>query len=289
MQVQKKSHIGILLLLASIGFITVIDTGAKYMTADLHSLQLVWGYFLGIFATLCVLAAARGRRLPRQLITRRPLMHIGRVGLLVISISMLFLALRYMSLADATAINFTAPLFIILLAIPILGERVDKARWLAVIAGLVGVLIVGRPGSGLASWVSVLPLLGALSFAAFQIITRLLAATETTFATLFYTGLFGFLWSSLALPFVWQTPEAWHWLAFLVQGALGVAAHLCMIKAFELAEASLLAPFNYSKLVWAAITGYLVFGDIPTLNTLAGAAVIAGAGLFVMLQERRNS
>ena len=280
---------GILLMLASIGFITVIDTGAKYMTADLPALQLVWGYFFGIFASLCILAAAKGRRLPRQLATRRPLLHLGRVGLLVISISLLFVALTYMSLADATAISFTSPLFITLLAIPILGEKVDKVRWLAVLGGLCGVLVVVRPGSGLASWVSLLPLFGALAFAAFQIATRLLAATENTFATLFYTGLFGLLWSSLALPFVWVSPQPWHWLAFLLQGALGVAAHLCMIKAFAVAEASLLAPFNYSKLIWAAAAGYLVFDAIPTLNTLAGAAIIALAGLFVMLHERRGA
>ena len=298
MQEQKKTHIGILLLLASIGFITVIDTGAKYMTSDLPALQLVWGYFFGIFASLCLLALGKlalgglalgcGRRLCRQLSTRRPLLHLGRVGLLVASISLLFLALTHMSLADATAISFTSPLFITLLAIPILGEKVGKARWLAVLGGLCGVLVVVRPGSGLASWVSLLPLLGAVAFAAFQIVTRLLARTETTYATLFYTGLFGLIWSSLTLPLVWVTPQPWHWLAFLVQGALGVGAHLCLIKAFKLAEASLLAPFNYSKIIWAAAAGYLVFGNIPTLNTLAGAAIIALAGLFVMLHERRS-
>jgi drug/metabolite transporter (DMT)-like permease len=194
-----------------------------------------------------------------------------------------------MSLADATAISFTSPLFITLLAIPILGERVDKARWLAVFAGLCGVLVVVRPGSGLASWISVLPLLGAIAFAGFQIITRLMASTENTFATLFYTGAGGLAWSTLALPFIWVGLDPWHWLFFLVQGALGVGAHLCMIKAFSLAEASLLAPFNYSKIIWAAATGYLIFGDVPSLNTLAGAAIIALAGLFIMLHERRNN
>ncbi len=287
-QEQKKTHIGILFLLAAIGFITVVDTGAKYMTAELPPLELVWGYFFGIFAGLCVLAMAKGSRLPRQLATRRLPLHIGRAGLLILSISLLFQGLKYMSLADATAISFTSPLFITLLAVPILGERVDKGRWLAVLGGLCGVLVVVRPGSGLASWISLLPLAGAVSFAAFQIVTRLLASTEDTFATLFYTGLFGLAWSSLALPFVWVTPEPWYWLAFLMQGALGVAAHLCMIKAFKEAEASLLAPFNYSKIVWVAAAGYLVFDDVPSLNTLAGAGIICLAGLFVMLHERRR-
>jgi drug/metabolite transporter (DMT)-like permease len=288
-QAQKNIQAGILFLLGAIGFITVVDTAAKYMTADLPPLELVWGYFLGIFVCLLGLAASKGGSLPRLLTTRRPLLHLGRTGLLVLSISLLFVALKYMSLADATAISFTSPLFITLLAIPILGERVDRARWLAVIAGLVGVLVIVRPGSGLASWISMLPLLGAVSFAAFQIVTRMLASTENTFATLFYTGAGGLAWSSLALPFIWVTPEPKYLLAFMIQGALGVGAHLCMIKAFALAEASLLAPFNYSKLIWAAATGYIVFGDIPSLNTLVGATIIALAGLFMMLHERRQN
>ncbi|MDA1100494.1 MAG: DMT family transporter [Proteobacteria bacterium] len=288
-QEQKRTQAGILFLLGAIGFITVVDTAAKYMTAALPPLELVWGYFLGIFVCLVGLGASKGGRLPRLLTTRRPLLHFGRSGLLVLSISLLFVALKYMSLADATAISFTSPLFITLLAIPILGERVDRARWLAVFAGLCGVLVVVRPGSGLATWISLLPLLGALSFAGFQISTRLLANTETTFAILFYTGAGGLAWSSLALPFVWSMPEPVYWLVFLIQGALGVGAHLCMIKAFELAEASLLAPFNYSKIIWAAAAGYLVFGDRPSLNTIAGAMIIALAGLFMMLHERRNN
>ena len=285
---EKKTHIGILLFLAALGFITIIDTGAKYMTADLPPLVLVWGYFLGIFASVCVLALTKGSHLPQEISSRRLVLHFGRAGLLVASISFAFIALRFMTLADVTAISFTAPLFITVLAVLFLGEKVDRARWLAVLVGLAGVLIVVRPGSGLLSWGSLLPLLTALTFAGFQIVTRLIATTENTFATLFYTGLFGLIWSSLALPFVWQSPHTWHWLAFLIQGALGVAAHLCMIKAFSLAEASLLAPFNYSKLIWATVAGYIVFGNVPTWNTLAGASVIALAGLFIMMHERRK-
>jgi drug/metabolite transporter (DMT)-like permease len=288
-QDQNKTQAGILFLLGSIGFITVVDTAAKYMTTSLPPVELVWGYFLGIFTCLLGYSATKGRRLPRLLATKRPWLHFGRVGLLVLSISLLFIALRYMTLADATAISFTSPLFITILAIPILGEKVGKARWFAVLGGLCGVLIIVRPGSGLASWISLLPLFGAVAFAGFQIATRLLSSTESTFATLFYTGAFGLLWSSLALPFIWVTPDPWHMLVFMIQGVLGMGAHLCMIRAFTLAEASLLAPFNYSKIIWASATGYLVFGNIPTINTLVGAGVIALAGVFIMLRERRNA
>ena len=287
-QEQKQMHIGILLFLAALGFITIIDTGAKYMTADLPPLELVWGYFLGIFVSVCGLSLTKGSHFLQEISSHRLILHFGRAGLLVASISSAFIALQFMTLADVTAISFTTPLFITLLAVPFLGEKVDRIRRLAVLVGLAGVLIVVRPGSGLLSWGSLLPLLTAMTFAGFQIVTRLIAKTEKVFATLFYTGFFGLIWSSLALPFVWQSPLTWHWLAFLMQGVLGVAAHLCMIKAFSLAEASLLAPFNYSKILWAVLAGYLVFGNVPTWNTLAGAAIIALAGLLIMMNERRK-
>ena len=124
-QEQKKTHIGILLFLAALGFITVIDTGAKYMTADLPPLVLVWGYFLGIFASVCVLALTKVSHLPQEISSRRLVLQFGRAGLLVASISFAFIALRFMTLADITAISFTAPLFITVLAVPFLGEKVD--------------------------------------------------------------------------------------------------------------------------------------------------------------------
>ena len=252
-QEQNKTHTGILFLLASIGFITVIDTTAKYMSPSLPAMEVVWGYFLGIFICVTAMAACRAGRLPRLLATRRPLLQLLRAGLLVLAVSLLFLALQYMTLADATAISFTSPLFVILLAIPILGERVDRARWLAVFAGLCGVLVIVRPGSGLASWVSLLPLLGAASFGGFQIATRLLASTESNFTTLFYTGAGGVLWSTFFLPFFWVTPELWHWFTFLVLGILGVVAHLFMIKAFEHADETLLGERGVAERVAGAV------------------------------------
>ena len=273
--------------MASIGFITVVDTIAKYLTAELHALQLVWGYFLGIAVLLGGYAAlTRDRQHP--LTTRRLPTQLLRAGLLVTSIGALFVGLTYLPIADATAISFMSPLFITVLSVPLLGERVGPHRWAAVVIGLAGVLIIVRPGGGIAHWAAAMPLISAVAFAGYQIATRLLAATEFTFTTLFYTGIGGFIWISLAVPFVWVWPTPTQWGIFLGLGALGVAAHLCLIRAFALAQASLLAPFNYTKLIWAAVLGYLVFGDVPSLNTLAGSAVIIASGLYVVWRERRQ-
>ena len=278
---------GILLLMLSIGIITVVDTIAKYLTVELHALQLVWGYFLGIAICLVGYLALAGGDRQQPLTTRRLPTQLLRAGLLVASIAALFVGLTYLPIADATAISFMSPLFITVLSVPLLGERVGPHRWAAVVIGLIGVLVIVRPGGGIAHWAAAMPLISAVAFAGYQIATRLLAATEFTFTTLFYTGVGGFFWISLAVPFVWTWPTPAQWGIFLGLGALGVAAHLCLIRAFALAQASLLAPFNYTKLIWAALLGYLVFGDVPSLNTLAGSAVIIASGLYVIWREQQ--
>lgn len=287
MAVQASPRLGMLLFLASIGFITVVDTTAKHLAGEFHALQIVWGYFFGIslYVALYALGVARRASLLR---TTRPWLQVARSVLLVFSITALFVGLAYLPIAEATVIGFTAPLFIVALAGPILGERVGLHRWLAVLIGLAGVLVIVRPGGGIAHWAAAMPLVGAAAFALYQLATRVLARTETTATTLCYTAGGGLFWTSLLVPFVWVSPAPLHWLAFLFIGALGAAAHLCLIKAFEMAQASLLAPLNYSKLIWATLAGFVVFGDLPSLNTAAGSALIVASGLYVLLRERHR-
>jgi drug/metabolite transporter (DMT)-like permease len=211
-----------------------------------------------------------------------------RPAFLAASITSLFLGLTYLPIAEATTIGFTAPLFITALSGPILREKVGIHRWLAVVIGLVGVLVIVRPGGGLWHWASLMPFVGAIFFAVFQIITRLLSKTEKTNTTLFYTGLGGFFWTSIIVPFVWVTPSLLHWMVFLLTGAMGAAAHLCMISAFNRAEASLLAPFNYTKLLWVSVLGFLIFDDIPSFNMWAGATIIVTAGFYILYRERNT-
>lgn len=288
MNLARLPVIGIAFLIASNGLTASVDGVAKLLTADLHSLQIVWGYCAVIFALLLVFALGRRTPLRRTLATRRRGTHFLRAGMLVATISALFWGLAYIPLADATAIAFMAPLFVTTLSGPMLGERIGAHRWVAVAAGFVGVVLIVRPQGGGLQWAVLLPLVSALFFALFQIMTRRLAATESTFTTLFYTGLGGMVWSSLLVPFVWRPMTATHLLVFAGIGALGVGAHLCMIRAFTAAEASLLAPFNYVKLVWAVAIGYLLFADVPGPAVLTGAAVIVASGLYVLVREGRD-
>ena len=278
----------ILLLMAAIGLISVIDTICKYFTAELHAVELVWGYFVGIFFALCLYFIVRRETLGALMRSERMLLQWGRPAFLVASIVSLFVGLTYLPIAEATAIGFMAPLFITALSVPILKERVGRHRWLAVVAGLIGVMIVVRPGGGVWHWAAAMPLIGAFFFAIYQLTTRLLAVSERNETTLFYTGLGGLVWISLIVPFFWVTPSAVHWLVFIGTGAMGALAHLCLIRAFELAQASLLAPFNYTKLIWVAMLGYAFFGDAPSLNMYAGSGVIIVAGIYVLYRETRQ-
>ncbi len=285
---SEKQHPlkGILFFMTAIFLISVVDTVCKVFTRDLHSIQLVWGYFVGINLSLWVFFLFKKKKLSKLRTTERLLLQIIRPAFLVWAISSLFIGLTYLPIAEATAIGFVTPLFITALAVPILKEKVDIHRWSAVGIGLVGVIVIIRPGGDLWHFASVMPLLGALFFALFQIMTRLLAATERTHTTLFYTGLGGLAWSSLIVPFVWTTPSVTHILVFVATGTMGAMAHLCMITAFDNAEASLLAPYNYTKLIWVAALGYLVFNDIPSLDMWLGTIIIVSAGFYVLYREK---
>ena len=277
---------GVLYFLSSIGLIALVDTTCKFYTDELHAVVLVWGYFVGITVFVMGYYVTRGQMV--LLKTEQPVIQIIRPGFLVLSISGLFLGLTYLPMAEATAIGFTGPLFIVALSVPMLGERVGWHRWLAVVVGLAGVLVIVRPDGTVWHWSAATTLLGAICFAIFQILTRRLAGQEKHQTTLIYTSLAGTFWVSLLAPFFWTPPSADHALMFLIIGAMGAAAHLCIIKAFAHAQASLLAPFNYSKLVWVIILGYLVFGDLPGLDTIVGSAIIVSSGLYVLYREGRE-
>ena len=282
----RHLHTGALFLVMSNGLTATVDAAAKYMSPSLHGVQVVWGYSLAITVLVLGYAAVRPEPLRRAFSTRRPLLQIGRGAMLFVTISMLFVALAHLPLADVIAISFAAPLIITLLAVPLLSERVGAHRIAAVVAGLAGVAIVMRPGAGVFEWAALLALASALFFSFFQITTRVLAATEAPFTTLLYTGIGTLACSSVAVPFFWAPISTFEIGVFAVIGALGVGAHVCMIRAYAFTQASFLAPFNYAKLLWAVALGYLVFAEVPQLNVIAGSAVIVASGLYVLYRER---
>jgi drug/metabolite transporter (DMT)-like permease len=264
---------------------TVMDTIAKSLSARYPVAQVIWARYFFQFALMLLLVPRIGTLgLVR---TTRLGTHVLRGLLLAFSTICMITAISMVPLADAYTITFIAPLLVTVFSIPLLGERVGWRRWSAVVAGFAGVLIVIRPGLGTPHWALLLPLLTAVGFALYQILTRKVSAVpgETAFAMLFHVAWIGSAIVSAAMPFVWQPVAPFDWLPMVAMGALGGLGHLILIRALTVESASLLAPFAYSQIVWALILGYLVFGDLPDLWMLAGATVIVASGLYVFYRE----
>lgn len=265
-------------------FFTAADAASKLLTADISAIQVIWlryGAFAAIMLALVWRAGGRSR-----LRTQRPTLQILR-GLGVTLSSILFtMGLQHLPIADATASSFIAPLFVTALSIPMLGETIGWRRWAATLIGLIGVVIVVRPGGSGFQGASLLPVASALSWAFAMIITRMMSRTESPLTTLTYSALIGFAIVSLAVPFVWQ-PLTWTFLLMgLFIGMTSTIGHWLLVTAFRHADASLLAPFSYLQLLWASMFGYLLFAVLPDLWTLVGAVIIAGSGLYTAHRER---
>lgn len=284
-----RPFVGIAFFVAANFLTAAVNAVTKYLSVEVHALQIAWGYFVAM--TVLVGGYAVVRRLsPREVLsTGRLGLQLVRAVLFVLTLWTLFVGLSYIPLADAVAIVFAAPLIITALSGPLLGERVGIHRWGAVLVGLGGIVLVIRPGGATMGWVVLLPLASAFAFALFQIVTRKLAGTESTFVTLFYSCAGASLLSTPVAIFVWTPLDTVQTAFLFLTGVLGAAAHFFTIRAFKVAQASFLAPFNYVRLIWAAMFGFVIFGDIPGVHVLAGSAIVITSGIYVMMRERHRT
>ena len=276
---------GILLMFIALGLFTLMDTIGKYLSRWYPVPGIVWARYAINLLMLLGFLAWRGEL--RYVRTARPAIQIAR-GLLLGSATVLyFTALSHLPLADASAIAFVLPLFVAVLAVPMLGERLHAPRLIAILVGLVGALVIVRPGSAAFTVYALLPLGMALLNALYQILTRKVAGLEPPLTSLFYGSLVGAVMFLPALPFAWQTPQdPWHWALLVVLGLLATVGHFILIRAFDFAPATLLAPFVYTQLLWTMLVGFLVFGDFPDGVSLVGMAIIVGAGLYLVGRQR---
>jgi drug/metabolite transporter (DMT)-like permease len=265
-----------------------LDTTAKYLVRD-HSLFLVvWARYAG--QMLVVTPFAWHRAGPGFWRTKRLTLQLVRSSMLVIATFCFFAALRYLPLAEASAITFLAPIFIVLLSGPLLGERPTLGRWIASITGFAGILILLRPGSSVFHPATLLLVITALTNALYQILTRKLL-DESAHTTLFYSALVGTVVFSLALPWgMGDTVLTWRGgVLLLLLGLCAGLGHWAIIGAYLLAPASLLTPFTYLQMVWAIGYGYLIFDQFPDRWSALGMTVIVASGLLLALQERQRA
>lgn len=279
----QNTRLAILLILITTVMFALLDTGVKYVGQFYPVLQIAWARY--VFQMVMV-PVVIGRARPRDIIrTRRPGLQVLRSMMMVGATLTFFTAVRYMPVAEASAIGMISPLLVTALAIPLLGEKVGKRRWIAVIVGLIGALIIIRPGFGSLSWAAGLPVISAICYSLYQITTRMLAEIDPPITTFFYSGAVGVVVLSFAVPFSWQTPTLGGWAMMISLGLLAGSGHYCVIQAMRRAPATVLAPFGYVQLVWVSILGYLVFGDFPDNFTLLGAVIVVGSGGYVFYRE----
>lgn len=211
--------------------------------------------------------------------------HILRSLLVVVTTWSFYECLRYLQLADAIAIAFAAPLFMTSLSGPLLGEKVGPRRWMAVLIGFVGVMVALQPGKSGISWGAFLALSAAATYALGQLWLRPLSGKELGHNILFYSSVFSGLVGIIPAILEWKSPSFHDWLLFLLQGSCSAIAQLCMIRAFKIGEASLLAPLEYTALLWATIFGFAFWGQLPSVEVLGGAGIIIASSLYIAHRE----
>ena len=285
----QKAHndrlTGIGLMCVAVVLFACNDAVAKYLNGYMPTVQVVWARYMAAFVLALAMSNPIGR--PQIMRTSRPWLQLGRSTLLLASTALNFFALRYLQLDQAIAIIFSTPFIVAALGGPILGEWIKWRRWAAIIVGFCGVLLVARPGAGGIHPAALLSAMGAVCYAIYSIMTRILSRSDSNETTNFYSNLVGAVLVSIVVPFVW-TPQSDPTIIILMcaMGLFSGLGHYLLIVGHRLAPASVLAPFIYTEIVWMIGLGYLIFGDVPNSWTLGGAAVVTASGLYLLYRER---
>jgi drug/metabolite transporter (DMT)-like permease len=283
--IENRTH-GIFWMLATMACFIALDAMMKLGLETYSLVQVTWGRFF--FATIIAIILC-GRNLPKLAISVVPKAQFVRSILLISTTAFFNFGIMTTPLATGTTIMFMSPIIVTLLSIFVLGEHVGWRRWASIVVGFIGAVIVVRPWeSGLAGVGSgILGLLVAAFFnASYQIVTRQ-TRVDNPWTSLLYTAAVGAVISTMILPWFWKTPDLYGAALLLGSGAMGCLGHLCLIRAFRAAPASVVAPFSYSSLIWATSLGYFIWGDWPDYYTWMGAALIISSGLYIFLRERR--
>jgi len=275
---------GIFWMLATMLWFIALDTVAKELLtrSQLPLGQVVWGRFF--FHLLKGQLSALIWR--THLMSKAPAWQIARSTLLFLTTILFNAGLKTTPLATATAIMFLSPIMLTALSHVVLGEHVGPRRWFGVAAGFLGAVIIVRPGAEGFNYGSLFFLAAALVNSVYQLATRRVSQNDTPQCSFFYTALVGGILSTFAAPFSWSAPGAFDWLLLVSMGVLGGGGHLFLIFAFDRAPAAILAPFAYSALIWASISGFILFGEVPDAWTVTGALIICASGLYIFHRER---
>ena len=275
---------GVALMALGMFLFSGVDTMGKFLTETVHPIQIVWFRQLGLLLGVVVLIGVQGRSV---LVSSNPKLQIGRGVLAACSATLFIVGVSYVPLADAVAITFVAPFMVTVMGALILREPVGVRRWTAVLVGFIGTLIVIRPGMGVIHPAALLLIVAATAFALRQVLSRILAGEDKTQTTVAYTAIVSWTLLTIPLPFIWQNPSSGLEIALLIAMAVVAAfAEILVIMALDAAQAVVVAPVQYSLLIWGTFYGFVVFGQLPDVWTWLGALVIVATGLYTLNRER---
>ncbi len=278
---------GIGWMLATMFWFLTLDATMKYALETYSLVQVTWGRFF--FATLSA-ALFCGRDLPQLLKSAEPQKQGIRTLLLMITTGLFNAGVARVPLATASVIMSMTPIAVTVLSIIVLHEHVGIRRWIGIAVGFTGAMLVVKPwaiGTEGFQAATLFFVLAVTTNAGYQIVTRQVRR-DNPLTSLVFTALGGAIVTSLVLPWFWQWPDLKGWALLVGSGVAASLGHLCIIKAYAAAPASVIAPFNYSSMIWAAVFGYVIWNDWPTANVWSGAVLIVAAGLYILFRELKQ-
>jgi drug/metabolite transporter (DMT)-like permease len=281
----RRRLAGIGLMVAAFATFPMLDATAKHLSASLGIGLMVFArYGFSLVFVALWLWQQGGAAL---LVTRNGPLQVVRGLLLVVSTGANFVAVSHLQLAQTASIMFSNPLWVCALSPLLLAERVGPRRWLAVIIGFIGVLVIIRPGTVGFHWAMLLSLTSALSTALYQIATRKVGADDRAITSLFYVSLVGSLAAAPVAPVGWILPDIGQWGLLALMGFYGMFGHYMLIQAHRMVPAPVLAPFVYTQIISMTVIGFVLFGDIPDSMTVIGGGLVVASGLYVFYREQQ--
>jgi drug/metabolite transporter (DMT)-like permease len=268
------------------GCFGTMDAISKFLVQHYPAPFVLW--MRHIAAVPLVLLFVAGRHPLRVMRSSRPWLQLLRISILIVEMTLVVAAFRTMPLADIHAILAVTPLIVTALSVPMLGERVGWRRWLAVLLGFLGVLVILRPGMVEMHPAALVALFCTVLYAIYNILTRMVASADSPETSFLLQTVVGAFLLTLVGPFFWITPPLAHLPLVLALAALGATGHYLLVRALSLAPAVVVQPFTYTLLVWAVIIGYVVFGNLPDLWTILGAVIVVGAGIYTAWREHQR-
>ena len=280
---MKSKTFPILLMIGAIFCFASMDATAKYLMKEIGPAQTIWARYTvqAILVTVLILPKINiyGK-------TKYPKLQFLRSVALMMATTLFFFAFSKLGLAEASAIFNISPVLITLGAFLFLREQIGPRRVIGIFVSLLGALIIIRPGSGVFTVYALLPLGAAIFYSTYSLVTRFVGADESPWTSLFYSAIFGAICYSIYIVFHWNPMSSNALLLTIIIGLFGTAGHICLIRALTLGEASLVAPFIYTNLLFTTIWGLLLFGNFPDFWTIGGALIIVAAGVYVWARDR---